>query len=157
MIWPEGHIRSPDSLAQLVYAGIQAVKEVDPGAAVMLHIALGGQNDESHFFLDNMLERKVPFDVIGLSYYPKWHGTLTDLKYNVDDLAREYKKDIIIVEYTQLKREVNEIAFGIPGGRGKGTCIWEPLSTWESIFDKNGYANNYLLVYDELNKKFIRP
>jgi beta-galactosidase len=155
MIWPDGRISSPDSLAQLIYAGIEGVKAVDTGVVIMLHIALGGQNDESHFFLDNMLERGVPFDVIGLSYYPKWHGTLADLQYNVNDLAKSYKKDIIVVEYTQLKREVNKIAFSIPDGRGKGTCIWEPLNTWERIFDKDGKANDLLPIYDEVKKEFF--
>jgi beta-galactosidase len=156
MIWPDGSIRHPDSLARLIYAGIRGVKAVDPGCPIMLHIALGGQNDESHFFLDNMLERQVPFDVIGLSYYPKWHGSLTDLRYNVDDLARQYGKDIIVVEYTQRKQEVNDIAFSIPDGKGKGTCIWEPLNTWERIFDKDGKANSYLYLYDEISKEFVR-
>jgi beta-galactosidase len=156
MIWPEGSIRHPDSLARLIYAGICGVKAVDPGCPIMLHIALGGQNDESHFFIDNMLSRNVPFDVIGLSYYPRWHGTLSDLKYNVDDLAKQYGKDVIVVEYTQFKREVNDIAFSVPGGLGKGTCIWEPLNTWEQIFDKTGKANNLLYLYDDLSKDFIR-
>jgi beta-galactosidase len=155
MIWPEGSIRHPDSLAALVYAGIRGVKAVDPACPIMLHIALGGQNDESHFFLDNMLERQVPFDVIGLSYYPKWHGTLADLKYNVDDLARQYGKDVIVAEYTQRKQEVNDIAFSVPGGLAKGTCIWEPLNTWERIFERDGKANSLLYLYDELNKEFV--
>jgi beta-galactosidase len=156
MIWPEGSISHPDSLAALVYAGIRGVKAVDPACPIMLHLALGGQNDECHFFLDNMLKRGVPFDVIGLSYYPKWHGTLADLTYNVNDLAGSYKKDIIIVEYTQLKREVNEIAFSIPDGRGKGTCIWEPLNTWERMFDEQGRSNEYLQIYDEVSKRFLK-
>ncbi|HTR29018.1 MAG TPA: beta-galactosidase GalA [Puia sp.] len=156
MIWPEGSMRHPDSLAKLIYAGIRGVKKVSPDCPIMLHIALGGQNDESHFFLDNMIARQVPFDVIGLSYYPKWHGTLADLRYNADDLARQYNKDIIVVEYTQRKQEVNNIAFSIPDGRGKGTCIWEPLNTWERIFDKDGKANNLLYLYDELSKEFVR-
>ena len=157
MIWPEGSIRHPDSLAKLIYAGIRGVKAVDAGCPVMLHIALGGQNDESHFFLDNMLERQVPFDVIGLSYYPKWHGSLADLRYNVDDLARQYGKDIIVVEYTQRKREVNDIAFSVAGGKGKGTCIWEPLNTWERIFERDGKANALLALYDEFSKEFVKP
>jgi beta-galactosidase len=156
MLWPDGRISHLDNLAQLLYAGIAAVKAASPGSAVMLHIALGGQNDESRFFIDNMQQRGVPFDVIGLSYYPKWHGTLPDLKYNADDLANRYGKDIIIVEYSQLKREVNEIAFSIANGKGKGSCIWEPLNTWESIFDKNGQSNDWLMVYDEIAGKFIR-
>jgi len=156
MLWPTGRISHPDSLAQLLYAGIAAVRAASPRSAVMLHIALGGQNDESRFFIDNMQARGVPFDVIGLSYYPKWHGTLTDLKYNAADLAGRYGKDIILVEYSQLKREVNEIGFSLPGGRGKGTCIWEPLNTWEAVFDKNGQANDWLLAYDEIAGKFLQ-
>jgi beta-galactosidase len=155
MLWPEGHIRSFDSLAQLVFVGIQAVREVSSETAVMIHIALGGQNDESHFFLDNMISRKVPFDVIGLSYYPKWHGTLADLKYNINNLAATYQKDIIVVEYSQHKYAVNEIAFNVAEGRGKGTCIWEPLNTWESIFDKEGNSNAYLMIYDSVSNRFI--
>ena len=156
MIWPDGLICYPDNLARLVYAGMVAVKEVSPATATMLHMALGGQNDECHFFLDNMIARGVPFDVIGLSYYPKWHGTLADLKQNANDLATHYGKDIIIVEYSQLKNEVNEIGFNLPNGKGRGTCIWEPLNTWEAIFDKDGKSNDYLLMYDEISKKFMR-
>jgi beta-galactosidase len=157
MIWPDGSIRHPDSLAALIYAGISGVKAADPTCPIMLHIALGGQNDESHFFLDNMLERQLPFDAIGLSYYPRWHGSLSDLRYNVDDLARQYGKDVIVVEYTQLKREVNDIAFSAPDGLGKGTCIWEPLNTWEQIFEKDGKANDLLYLYDDLSREFINP
>ena len=122
---------------------------------MLLHIALGGQNDESVFFLNNMLSRGVYFDVIGESYYPKWHGTLSDLESNLKDLVRRYNKDVIVVEYSALKEEVNKIAFELPDGKGKGTCIWEPLNTWEKIFDNDGKSNNLLLLYDELSKRFM--
>ena len=156
MIWPDGHISNLDSLAQLIYAGIQGVKAVSPSTAIMIHIALGGQNDESRFFLDNMITRGVPFDVIGLSYYPRWHNRLADLEYNLDDLSRRYNKDVIVVEYSLVKREVNELSFNVAGGRGKGSCIWEPLNTWERFFDRDGKANNLLLIYDEMNRKYLR-
>lgn len=155
MIWPEGGIGNLDSLSQLIYAGINGVRAVAASTTIMLHIALGGQNDESRFFFDQMLQRGVPFDVIGLSYYPKWHNTLADLDYNLNDLASHYNKDVIVVEYSQCKQEVAELSFSVANGRGKGTCIWEPLSTWEKVFDSNGKANEMLVVYDELSKKFI--
>lgn len=155
MIWPEGHIGNLDSLAQLIYAGIQGVKAVEPSTTIMVHIALGGQNEESRFFLDNMIMRGVPFDVIGLSYYPRWHNTLEELRYNLDDLARRYDKDLIVVEYSQLKKEVNELSFNVYGGHGKGSAIWEPLNTWEAVFDRQGRSNELLKVYNELNKQFI--
>ncbi|WP_207513748.1 beta-galactosidase GalA [Longitalea luteola] len=155
MIWPEGNIGNLDSLAQLIYAGINGVKVVSPSTPIMLHVALGGQNDECVLFYDNMLQRQVPFDVIGLSYYPKWHCTLEDLHYNLNDLARRYDKDVIVVEYSHLKKEVNERAFDVYNGHGKGSAIWEPLNTWEAIFDRQGKANGLLMVYDDLNKRFI--
>ena len=156
MIWPDGSVNNFDNLAQLFFAGVQAVKSVSASTSIMLHIALGGQNDESRFFIDNMVNRGIHFDVIGLSYYPKWHNTLADLEYNLDDLSRRYNKDIIVVEYSHLKREVNELSFNVANNRGKGTCIWEPLSTWEKFFERNGKANEHLLIYDEMSKKYLK-
>ncbi len=142
-------------MSQLIAAGIAGVKAVDPSIIIMLHVALGGQNDETVFFMDQMMARKVHFDVIGLSYYPKWHGTLDDLRDNMNDLLRRYNKDMIVVEYSARKEEVNKLAFELPGGKGKGTCIWEPISTWESIFDREGKANDYMKMYDEISKKYL--
>jgi beta-galactosidase len=156
MIWPDGQVSHLDSLALLIQAGTDATLSVDPSIIMMLHIALGGQNDESVWFVNNMLARGVVFDVIGESYYPKWHGTLSDLENNLIDLVRRYNKDVIVVEYSQLKKEVNDIAFGLPNDKGKGTFIWEPLNTWEKVFDEKGISNDYMLMYDEISKKFLK-
>jgi beta-galactosidase len=154
IIWPDGQINNLDSLARLIYAGISAVKDAAPGTKIMLHIALGGQNDESRFFLDNMIARNIPFDVIGLSYYPKWHGTLDNLRDNLLDLSSRYGKEMVVVEYSQFKQAVNDIIFNLPGNQGKGAFIWEPLSTWEAVFDENGKANSLLNVYDSIKKQY---
>jgi arabinogalactan endo-1,4-beta-galactosidase len=155
MVWPEGGINNLDSLAQLIYEGVKGVKAVSPKTIIMLHIALGGQNAEARFFLDNMTKRNVPFDVIGLSYYPKWHGTPADLKNNMADLAKRYKQQVMVAEYSQLKREVNDIAFNVPNGKAVGSFIWEPLNSWEGIFDRTGKANDYMnVVYPEIAKKY---
>jgi len=155
MVWPEGHIGNPDNLAALIKAGIKGVKEVDPSIIIMLHIALGGQNAESVFWLDTMFARGVDCDIIGLSYYPRWHGTLNDLNYNLNDLIRRYNKYVNVVEYSHKKGEVNDIAFNLPGNKGTGTFIWEPLSTWESVFDKSGKSNELLNIYDEISRKYL--
>ncbi len=155
MVWPEGHISHPDSLAGLIKAGIEGVKEVDPSIIILLHIALGGQNDESVFWLDNMFARGVDCDIIGLSYYPRWHGTLNDLNYNLNDLIRRYHKELNVVEYSHKKREVNDITFNLPDNKGTGTFIWEPLSTWESIFDKTGKSNELINMYDEISRTYL--
>ena len=156
IVWPDGSISNLDTLAQLLNAGTAGVKAVDPNIVMLVHVALGGQNAETVFFFDNMIKRGVPVDVIGLSYYPKWHGTLDDLRDNMHDLVRRYNKDIIVVEYSAKKEEVNKLAFELPGGKGKGTCIWEPLSTWESVFDRQGKSNDFLKMYDEMSKKYLQ-
>ena len=156
MMWPEGRINHPDSLAQLIIAGTKGVTEVAPKTLMLLHIALGGQNDESVFFLNSMLQRGVDFDIIGLSYYPKWHGTLDDLRNNLTDLVNRYHKNIVVVEYSQLKKEVNDVVFNLPDDKGKGTFIWEPLNTWEKVFDNTGKSNKLMLLYDNLFKTYLK-
>lgn len=155
ILWPTGNVQHLDSLAILLNAGMAAVKKTDPSIITMIHIALGGQNAESEFFLDNMIRRGVSFDVIGESYYPKWHGTLEDLKNNLTALHEKYHKPVIVAEYSQLKNEVNKIAFSIPGNQLEGTFIWEPLSTWEAIFDKDGKANHFIEDYDQIKKDYF--
>lgn len=155
MLWDDGSFAHPDSLAALLKAGVQATREVSPAIKIMLHIACGGQNDESRIFLDNMMSRGVVFDIIGQSYYPQWHGTLDELKFNLNDLSSRYMQDVIVAEYTQHKIEVNDIAFNLSKGSIKGAFIWEPLNTWEYFFDKQGKAIDSLInIYPAVAEKY---
>ena len=155
IVWPEGHISNLDNLAALLKAGTEAVREVDNNTTVMMHLALGGQNEETTFWFDNMIARGVEFDIIGLSYYPIWHCTLDDLNSNMLDLIDRYQKDINVVEYSAFKKAVNDMVFNLPKDRGNGTCIWEPLNTWSKIFDENGQPLKELYYYDEIYKEFM--
>lgn len=155
MIWPDGHISNPDDLASLLKAGVAGVESVDPNIPIMMHIALGGLNDESVFWLDNMISRGVKFDIIGISYYPRWHGTLDDLSKNLNDLIVRYNKPINVVEYSWYKREVHDIVFNLSNGMGKGAAIWEPLNWGSRIINNNGQTIEQITVYDELNKKYL--
>jgi len=42
--------------------------------------------------------RRIPFDLIGLSYYGYWHGSLADLQEAVSTLSTRYDRDVLIVE-----------------------------------------------------------
>jgi arabinogalactan endo-1,4-beta-galactosidase len=101
MLWPDGHTWDPpnwDNLAQLLIAGYDAVKACSPETLVMLHIAEGGDNDLARWWFDNITGKDVPFDVIGISYYPYWHGSLMELQGNLDDITERYNRDVIVVE-----------------------------------------------------------
>ena len=88
-------------LAGLLQAASEGVADAFPAAPrplVMIHLDRGADNTGARWFLDNLANRKVDFDLIGLSYYPWWHGPLADLETNLHDLASRYGKDIILVE-----------------------------------------------------------
>ena len=156
IVWPEGHIANLDYLAALLKAGSEAVREVTPSAKIMMHLALGGQNEESVFWFDNMIARGVEFDIIGLSYYPRWHCTLDDLNANMLDLINRYKKDVNVVEYSAYKMEIHDMVFSLPDDRGNGACIWEPLNTWSRVFDRQGKSLESIKIYDEISGKYLR-
>ncbi len=98
LLWPDGRTNHWDNLAALLSAGYRAVKACSPNSRVMLHLAEGGDNAFARAWFDQATQRAVPFDLIGLSYYPYWHGTLADLQNNLDDLASRYDKDVLVAE-----------------------------------------------------------
>ena len=98
MLWPDGDYNNFDNMAELLKEGHRAVKDCHSDTQVMLHIAEGGDNSLARWWFDNITRRDVPFDVIGISYYPFWHGSLPELQHNLNDISARYDKDVIVVE-----------------------------------------------------------
>ncbi len=101
MLWPDGHTWDPPSWASLgdfLAAGASAVKACSPRTRVMLHLANGGDNGLYRWWFDNITQQGVPFDIIGASFYPYWHGSLGDLQRNLNDVSAFYGKDVVVVE-----------------------------------------------------------
>ena len=83
----------------------------------MIHYDNGGDNAGNRYFWDHIVAEGVPFDVIGLSYYSFWHGHLTDLKANVNDLAARYGKQIMIAEI--------QYAWTLGYGDSENNFVWQ--------------------------------
>lgn len=98
LLWPDGRWDQLEQMGRLLTAGCDAVHDTIPGAKAMLHLAEGGDNGAFRWFFDNAVANEVPFDAIGASYYPYWHGPLADLESNLNDLAGRYGKPIYVVE-----------------------------------------------------------
>ena len=104
LLWPEGKIDVDagigeyDNIAAFVSAGIRAVRKSNPDIPVMIHLDNGGNNELYRRWFDNYVTRGEDFDLIGLSYYPFWHGTMDQLINNMNDIAERYHKDLIIAE-----------------------------------------------------------
>ena len=98
MLWPLGKMPNYDNLARFISAGISAVRAVDADMPVMIHLDNGGNNAMYRDWFDHYMERGEDFQIIGLSYYPFWHGSLADLQNNMNDLAARYGKELVIAE-----------------------------------------------------------
>jgi arabinogalactan endo-1,4-beta-galactosidase len=98
MLLPTGSTSNWTNLAALLTAGANAARAANPSTRIMLHLAEGGNNSLFRWWFDNATSRGVPFDVIGASYYPYWHGPLSGLQANLNDMAARYNKDIVVVE-----------------------------------------------------------
>ena len=68
------------------------------GRLIMIHIDKGGNQAATKSFLDHLLQYHVPFDVLGQSFYPWWHGSLEDLKGNLAFVWNTYHKDVVVAE-----------------------------------------------------------
>ncbi len=99
LLWPIGKVDNFSNLVTLLNAGIKACRDILPSAKIMLHLDNGGNNQLYVNWFDNyFLNGGLDFDYIGLSYYMFWHGTLEDLKNNLNDLANRYGKEMIVAE-----------------------------------------------------------
>jgi len=108
MLWNDGNVCGNfntqaqwSKFAALLNEGIRGVKESlqsYDSIKIMIHIDKGGDVNDSQWFFNKLNSYGVDFDIIGLSYYPWWQGTLTDLQNNLSNLILRYNKEIIIVE-----------------------------------------------------------
>jgi arabinogalactan endo-1,4-beta-galactosidase len=183
MLWPDGKLPDNwDNFTELLAAGIRGVAEgsgTEKHPLIMLHIDKGGDEEATRWFFSHIAAAHINFDVIGQSYYPWWQGSLADLKANLDFMAREYRKPIIIVEtayswrtdnYTKKKGPFPEtpegqrdflaslapIVVATPNGLGRGIFWWEPAVRGplarRGLFDDEGNSLPALDVFDACMK-----
>ena len=180
MLWPDGKLPDNwDNFADLLKAGIAGLEAgcgTAPRPRIMIHIERSGDYDEAAWFFDNLIARHVPFDVMGLSYYPVWHGNTQSLRHTLHDLALRYHHPIIVVEtaynwtpgdFIGKKAEFAESPEGqraflsavdaavraVPEGLGQGVFWWEPAVVpgplaGRARFDTQHNALPALTVFD---------
>ncbi|MCA2211886.1 glycoside hydrolase family 53 protein [Jidongwangia harbinensis] len=98
LLWPDGRWDNWDGLAALLTAGSTAVKAASPRTRVVLHLAEGGDNAGHRWWFDQATTRGVPFDVIAVSHYVYWHGSLGALQANLIDLSTRYGRPVLVAE-----------------------------------------------------------
>ncbi|HLP26790.1 MAG TPA: glycosyl hydrolase 53 family protein, partial [Acidobacteriota bacterium] len=170
-LWPDGRVNfgapaDEDTaawarLARLLRAGIEAVPRGPGQPQIILHIESGGNLEKSLWWFRHAREAGLDYDIIGLSYYPDWHGGLAAYRRTLAALAEEFRKPIQVVEagypwktakkwtekenmdwpftpegQAQFLRDVVHAVREIPHGLGRGVWYWHP----ESIQLPGSYA-----------------
>jgi arabinogalactan endo-1,4-beta-galactosidase len=186
MIWPVGKLpENWDQLAGLIQAGIDGVdagrgQEMRP--LIMIHYDNGADAIGNREFFEKIESYNIQFDIIGLSYYPWWHGTLLEFRENLLSLLNNFDEDIILVEaaynwrpseYTEpgdlppypetpkgqedFLRSVHETMINIPSLRMKGIFWWEPAVFGglrsRGYFDDEGNALPVINVFDKYKRE----
>jgi arabinogalactan endo-1,4-beta-galactosidase len=184
MMWPLGKLpENWDNFAALYRAalnGIDAARANNPRPSLMLHYDNGGDTEAVRKFYQRFNRYRLPYDVIGFSYYPWWHGNLLELRDNLlSTLANFPDKDVILVEvgyrprvYAEQKRlapypeevsgdarrdfleAVTQTVLSIPNRRLKGIFWWEPATRCPSdFFDEQCNARPVMRVFDRYKRR----
>ncbi len=107
MLWPLGKLgergkdglrSNYDNLALFLRNGIKAAREISPESKLIIHLEKSYDVPLHEEYFREIIKRGVEFDIIGLSYYPYWHGTFPMFFKNVDNLKEKFHKPIWIVE-----------------------------------------------------------
>lgn len=105
MLWPLGKVSgnggtSWSQLGQLMKAAVQGIQDASGTniPKIIVHIDRGGDWATTMWYFDNLNAQGVPFDIIGESYYPFFHGSLTNLNICLSNAAVRYGKPIVVAE-----------------------------------------------------------
>ena len=155
LLWPSGRKPEFDRIAKYLNAGIRAVREIQADIPIMIHLDNGGFNEMYVEWFDEFTKRAEPFDIIGLSYYPFWHGTMEDYRDRegkpLDQLKEMATKPELVekLDYpmtkegqTSFMKDLMELIADIPGG--EGFYYWEPA--WIPV-PGCGWATEAALAY----------
>ena len=103
LLWPDGYVcdefnndtqwNKLGALFMHAIDGVNSALDAQDTIGIISHVSNGG-----NWFFNNLIEQGVHINILSISYYPMWHGTLTDLIQNMDELGNEFQKPVLVVE-----------------------------------------------------------
>ena len=109
------------NITQLMKAGSRAVREVCPDALVAIHFTNPERVGSYENYGKQLQEHRVDYDVFASSYYPYWHGTLSNLTTELNKIADQYGKKVMVVETSYAYSTADTDYHGNTVGSGSST------------------------------------
>lgn len=85
------------NMCTLFSAGAQGVKNYKKDVKVVIHLT-NPEKENMTAWAKILDENKVNYDILATSYYPYWHGTLTNLATELKKVKETYNKDVMVAE-----------------------------------------------------------
>ena len=85
------------NMCTLFEAGSKGVKAYNDAVKVVIHLTNPEKGNMTRW-AKRLSENKVDYDILATSYYPYWHGTLDNLKTQMETVKNTYKKDVMVAE-----------------------------------------------------------
>lgn len=90
------------NVRKLLTAGSKAVREAAADSGKDILVAVHYTNIDDMKKLDTLLTglqvKEIDYDIVGLSFYPYWHGTMDDLKNAIIHIRDTYGKKVYVAE-----------------------------------------------------------
>ena len=90
------------NVRKLLTAGSKAVREAAVNSGKEILVAVHYTNIDDMKKLDTLLTglqvKEIDYDIVGLSFYPYWHGTMDDLKNAITHIRNTYGKKVYVAE-----------------------------------------------------------
>ncbi len=165
MLWPQGRVEFAEkddldawqrlgALQRAAAEGFDAACSSGPFPKIILHIESTGNLPRTAWYIESAAANGVRYDILGLSYYPQWHGTLADLSATLNLAAEKSGRPVMVVETAypwkksadwsegaenlafapspkgqrDFTRAVVDAVKAVPEGRGCGVIWWHPES-----------------------------
>ena len=92
----------PANIRKLLTAGSKAVREaaVNSGKEILVavHYTIIDDMKKLDTLLTGLQVKEIDYDIVGLSFYPYWHGTMDDLKNAITHIRNTYGKKVYVAE-----------------------------------------------------------
>lgn len=136
-----------ERLGKLLGQAIRACREVCPEAKIVIHTERTPDVVVLKNFYNRMSELNIDYDIIGLSYYPYFHGKMSVLESALGMLQLNFPdKNIMIVETGYSYK------WEVPGSTHDNTGVWPLSDAGQNQFAKDLVAT--LERYDHVNGLF---